>query len=113
MIESYSFGSMTVAGLRCDKDLKIIRGEVVSGWWRKEGHLLQETDLEDLLSAAPQVLVVGTGAYGAMRVDGGLRALLEERRIELIAAPPAGGGAASTGLAAGAGDGAGAFHLTC
>ncbi len=113
MIESYSFGSMTVAGLRCDKDLKIIRGGVVSGWWRKEGHLLQETDLEDLLSAAPQVLVVGTGAYGAMRVDGGLRALLEERRIELIAEPTARAVEAFNRLVSEGRDAAGAFHLTC
>ena len=52
-----------------------------------EGHLLQLPDLDEALAAEPQVLVVGTGESGHMRLDPELVAYLQDKGIELVARP--------------------------
>ncbi|MBW1974651.1 MAG: hypothetical protein JRI45_03650 [Deltaproteobacteria bacterium] len=82
-IEKYSFGSMVIAGKRYDTDLKIIEGKVYPNWWRRESHFLCYEDVVDVVKSAPEVLVVGTGANGLMRIDPQLKDLLSEKGIEL------------------------------
>lgn len=86
MIDDYRFGNIRIEGKSYTNDVKIIDGKVKPNWWRKEGHKLFPEDIEDILEAKPEVLVVGTGAYGAMKVVSQLRELLKEREIELIEA---------------------------
>ncbi len=81
-IDSYSFGRITVDGKNYTNDIKIINGRLVSNWWRKEGHFLQLEDIEDILSAEPEVLIIGTGAAGVMRVDSRLLHEVEKRNIK-------------------------------
>jgi len=88
-IEHYRFGSITVDGQRHTQDLIILPERVIGGWWRKEGHALHPDDLTAVFEAAPEVLVVGTGAYGMMRVTEETRRALEEAGIRLIATPTA------------------------
>jgi hypothetical protein len=89
MIESYNFGSITVDGETYTGDIKIVDGRVVAGWWRLEGHALAPADIEDILDARPDVLVVGTGDPGLMRVLPETEKRLEELGILLIARPTA------------------------
>jgi uncharacterized protein YprB with RNaseH-like and TPR domain len=67
-IESYSFGKITVDGTVHTSDIIILPGRVRPRWWRKEGHNLQEEDLQEVIKAQPTVLVVGTGNVGMMQV---------------------------------------------
>jgi hypothetical protein len=113
MIEKYSFGSMTVLDTTYTKDLKIIQGRVVGDWWRKEGHRLTADDIADILGAKPSVIVVGTGAYGAMQVAKSLRAELAELSIELIAEPSPRAVETFNRLVAEGVAVAAGFHLTC
>lgn len=86
-IEHYRFGAITVGGQRHTRDLIILPEHIVAGWWRKEGHALHPGDLTAVFETAPEVLVVGTGAYGMMRVTEETRRALETAGIRLIAAP--------------------------
>ena len=113
MIEAYSFGSLTVDGKTYGKDLKILRGRVKDNWWRQEGHRVGVGDVEDILKATPNVLVVGMGANGLMRVTDGLKVALGERRIQLIAQPSAEAVKTFNKLLHEGKNIAGAFHLTC
>ena len=88
-IEHYRFGAITVDGQRHTRDLIILPEHIVAGWWRKEGHALHPDDLTAVFEVAPEVLVVGTGAYGMMRVTEETRRALETAGIRLIAAPTA------------------------
>jgi len=88
-IEHYRFGTITVDGQRHTQDLIILPERVIAGWWRKEGHALHPDDLTTVFEAAPEVLIVGTGAYGMMRVTEETRLALEAAGIRLIAAPTA------------------------
>ena len=88
-IDHYRFGAITVGGQRHTRDLIILPERVIVGWWRKEGHALYPDDLTAVLEAAPEVLVVGTGAYGMMRVTEETRWALKAAGIHLVVAPTA------------------------
>lgn len=93
MIEKYEFGILRVDGNDYHRDV-IIYPEGAGGgqrvdasWWRKEGHRLDKTDLDDVTKAKPEVLVVGTGYDGCMKVPEETVAFLKKAGIELYAAP--------------------------
>ncbi|HID09936.1 MAG TPA: hypothetical protein EYP17_01360 [Candidatus Latescibacteria bacterium] len=67
-ITSYSFGRVIVDGNSYTDDLIILPDRVRPNWWREEGHELRPSDLEEVLEARPEVLIVGTGYYGRMQV---------------------------------------------
>jgi hypothetical protein len=86
-IDSYEYGAVIIDGQSYRTDLLIWPGRIKHDWWRLEAHLLQLPDVAEALAAAPQVLVVGTGAYGRMELDPELVSHLRERGIELVARP--------------------------
>lgn len=111
-ITDYSFGRITIDGRTYTSDVILLPDNVHDGWWRKEGHSLSIEDLEEVVSARPEVLVVGTGAYGRMVVPEETRRWLEAQGIEVRIAPTAEATALLNELLVG-GNVAGAFHLTC
>lgn len=86
-IDSYEFGAIVIDGRTYRTDLLIWPGQVKSDWWRSESHLLQTADVFEALAADPQILVVGTGAYGRLAVDQELAAYLKDKEIDLVAQP--------------------------
>jgi len=67
-IESYRFGSILIDGKTYTSDVLIWPEGVDDSWWRRQGHNLCAEDLEGILDKRPDVLIIGTGAYGAMKV---------------------------------------------
>ncbi|SPF40311.1 conserved hypothetical protein [Syntrophobacter sp. SbD1] len=112
-IGNYKFGEIVVDGKRYTGDIKIIDGSVISNWWRAEGHKLASADIEDLLSEAPEVLVVGMGLPGRMRIMGELRERLTATGISLIDEPTPKAVDTFNKLKKSGKKVAGAFHLTC
>jgi hypothetical protein len=86
-IESYHFGDLVVDGRHHHQDLIILPDRVLEGWWRKEGHALHPEDLESVFAAGPDLLVVGQGANGRMRVTPETIRALEVSGIEWVAQP--------------------------
>ena len=86
-IETCRFGHLVVDGQSYDKDVIVLPNRVLPGWWRLEGHVLHPDDLEAVWAAEPEMLVVGQGAYGRMRVPAETRQALQAAGIELIAQP--------------------------
>ena len=84
LIESYSFGRIIIDGQVYTSDIIIYPDKIDSSWWRLKGHLLQIDDLRDILDYKPEVLVVGTGAHGLMKVSDAIKKFLESSGIELI-----------------------------
>jgi len=81
-IDSYSFGKVVIDGRKYSSDCLIIGDYVRPGWRRKRGHLLSDDDLKPVIEAAPEVLVIGCGASGAMRVPDEVVNFLAENGIE-------------------------------
>jgi len=85
MIEKFNFGTITVFGKAYTSDIKIIGGKVVPNWYRGKGHLLEPADIRDILDTNPDVLVVGKGASGMMKISDGLVGYADKNNIRLIA----------------------------
>lgn len=114
MIDSTSFGRISINGRTYDSDLMIFpNGRIRDDWWRKKGHTLQAADVDELLSTSPAVLVVGMGVNGFMKPDEKLKTHLRESGVELIADKnPAAAKAYNQNIEKGRPTAA-CFHLTC
>ena len=114
MIDQYKEGRfMIVEGKRFIQDLKIIDGRVTGNWWRGRGHLLEASDIQDILDTSPSILVVGTGYAGNMRLSRNLSERLADAGIEVVSKRTQKAAEVFNRLAAEGHDVAGAFHLTC
>lgn len=84
MIDSYSFGTLIIDGNKFTKDLIIFSEKINSNWRRKTGHLLSENDIKEILDYKPDILIIGTGANGLMKVDDRLKDKLKALGIEFV-----------------------------
>ena len=112
MIESYSFGHIRIDGSEYRSDVIIYPDRVDSSWWRREGHRLYSEDIAEVLRLEPDVLVVGTGDTGRMKVTDEVREETERRGIELIVSDTHRAVEAYNELA-GEKEVVAALHLTC
>ena len=86
MIESYDFGRIVIDGVVYTSDVIVTGQKVAAGWWRKEGHLLHIADIDRFLEEfLPQVVIIGTGHNGMMRVPQETRQYFQKKGIELVA----------------------------
>ncbi len=83
-IESYSFGKIVINGNAYTSDVIIFSDSVHSPWWRKEGHYLQIVDIEQIIIAKPDILIIGTGHSGTMRVSEKVKRRLAQTGIEYL-----------------------------
>jgi hypothetical protein len=104
---------MKVRGESHRNDLKIIDNKIIGNWWRRKGHALYAQDIDDILYSAAETLVVGTGAYGSMRITEEAEKTIEGRGIKLVAAPTKEAVSIFNNLHSQGKKVAGAFHLTC
>ncbi len=112
-IDSYEFGRIEIDGQAYASDVIILPTGVRSNWRRTEGHALATSDLAAVLAAGPQVLVIGQGAHGQMRVPDETLRQLRQTGIEVICAPTGQAVGIYNKRIAGGGDVAAALHLTC
>jgi len=78
VIEDYSFGRLVVNGETHTRDVIVFPDCVQPSWWRRKGHEVCAGDLQEVLAAAADVVVFGTGAHGLVKV-------LPEARDALVA----------------------------
>ncbi|MFN2590902.1 MAG: FAD-dependent oxidoreductase [Actinomycetota bacterium] len=86
-IDSYRFGHIVIDGQEHTRDVIILPGRVEAGWWRKDGHSLVMEDLDDVVDALPERLVVGTGADARMEPDPDAIRALEAKGIRVEVLP--------------------------
>jgi len=86
MIESYDFGRIVINGKKFGSDVIIFADRIDGNWWRREGHALSVDDLKEIVEARPEVLIVGTGYSGLMKIPPETERYLKSLGIELIAA---------------------------
>lgn len=85
-VDSYRFGYIEIDGSQYENDVIVFPNRVRDNWWRKEGHVLNIEDLDEVFAARPETLVVGQGAYGRMSVPAQTRQAIEDAGIEVISA---------------------------
>jgi hypothetical protein len=115
LIESYDFGVIVIDGKRYTSDVIVFPERVIDDWWRKEGHRLHLDDLKEILEPKqrPEVLLVGTGYYGIMKISPEAENALKSEGIELMVQPTREAFQTFNELLKSGRRVAGAFHLTC
>lgn len=84
MIKEFSFGRIVVDDVTFTSDIKIIDGKVITEWWRKSGHRVDIEDIQDIVDARPDIVVIGKGSPGLMKTSSSVRKHLKNSGIELI-----------------------------
>jgi len=113
MIESYKFGQIIINGKKYNSDLIIFKDNIYDSWWRKEGHNLCIDDIKEIINKKPDILIVGTGYFGLMKVPKELIENIKSSGIKQVIVKKTGNACTEynklykkTNIAA-------AFHLTC
>jgi len=83
-IQAYRFGRIVIDGVVYNRDVIIFPDRVRSNWRRRDGHNLALEDLVEVLEGNPEVVILGRGAFGRMKVSDNIRELITERGIELV-----------------------------
>lgn len=84
MVDSYSFGRIIIDKQSFTSDIILFPDRVYSTWWRKEGHKLCMEDLEEIPFEDYDVLIVGTGFFGVMKVNKDVHTFMKENGVQLI-----------------------------
>jgi hypothetical protein len=85
MIDAYNFGKIVIDGTTFTSDVIIYPDRIEDQWWRKDGHVLLRTDVEAIIKEQPEVLIIGTGKYGVMKVPEQTRRYIESKGIKMFA----------------------------
>ncbi|MFX1565611.1 MAG: Mth938-like domain-containing protein [Promethearchaeota archaeon] len=84
-IEEYEFGKIVINGETYHTDVLVFPDRVRDQWWRRKGHELTIEDLKCVVAARPEVLIVGTGYRGGLRIPNETKRQLESHHVQLIA----------------------------
>ncbi len=112
-IDACAFGHMTVNGKEYDEDLMLFPDHIKDHWWRDEGHVLKISDLQEVIAYRPQLVVIGTGAAGRMKVQPAVRDCLHQNNIMCIEEKTADAAAVFNKKMQEGANVVGVFHLTC
>ena len=84
MIEEYRFGLITINGKTYDYDVEVRWTGEVLRWQRKESHIFDTEDIQRALDQKPEMIILGTGAYGEAKVTEEAQEKIRSQGIELI-----------------------------
>jgi hypothetical protein len=84
-VTNVSWGRLRIEGHGSFKDAKLFPGGAKEWDWRESGTShsagIRPSDVEELLELGAEVLVLGTGMYGRLRIGTDTLRLLEERAV--------------------------------
>jgi len=83
MINSYEFGYIVIDGKYYYSDVIIYPNKIDDHWWRKQGHLLLPEDLEKVINEKPEILIIGTGNSGLMKVPPATLSWIKSKNVEV------------------------------
>jgi hypothetical protein len=113
-IDKYSFGNIRIDGRDYTQDVILLGDEVTVPWWREAGgHVYALRDFEDLVEAAPEVVVLGTGYFGRVQVLDETLTALAEAGSEIVVEKTGGAIEYYNRFVKDGRDVAAALHLTC
>jgi hypothetical protein len=83
MITKYEFGKFTIDGKVYESNIKMLNEKVIT-YHYLEDHKLTLGDLADLVNSRPSYIIIGTGAYGVIKVLPAIKEFIENQKIKLI-----------------------------
>ncbi len=83
MIDNYRFGEFVVDGKTYKSNIILI-GKTVKPARHLPGHELKLDDFTELINSKPEYIIIGTGAYGVMKVPNEIIEFIEKQGIKTI-----------------------------
>jgi hypothetical protein len=112
-IDSYRFGEMIIDGAHFRSDLILFPDKILAHWWRREDHVLCVQDIDAVISFHPELVIIGTGAQGRMKISRETQQALAEKNIMCSASRTDQAAVFFNKAIEHKRRAAGAFHLTC
>jgi polyphosphate kinase 2 (PPK2 family) len=85
MIDQFEFGAIVIDGQTYETDVIISPDGAVKQWKRKDEHVLRPRDVEQVISAEPEAVIIGVGTVGNLAVRPKAEKSLQEAGIEVLA----------------------------
>jgi len=83
-VNNYSFGKININGKVYTHDVIIMPDSIKSNWWRSQSHLLTLRDIQEIIDNKPDILIIGTGKLGLMKVKKEVIDYCKNHKIKLI-----------------------------
>ncbi len=85
MIDRFEFGAIVIDGQTYNSDVTIFPDGAVEQWQHKDEHVLRPKDVDKIISAEPEVVIIGLGSVGNLKVRPKAQKRLQEAGIEVMA----------------------------
>jgi len=83
MIDSYRFGSFVIDGKQYSCNIKLIRDKY-AGTWDHGPHIVKTEHVKDLVRDKPEIIIIGTGASGTLKVPIDVQEYIGSKGIRVI-----------------------------
>jgi len=83
-IDYFRFGLIAISGKKYTSDVIIFPNKVRSNWYRRNAHQLCLEDIAEVITEKPEVLIIGNGTSGLVKVSPGLERIIESQGIKVI-----------------------------
>lgn len=83
MIDSYRFGAFVIDGKEYGCNIRLIRDRY-AGTWDHGPHIVKIEYVKDLVNDKPETIIVGTGAFGTLKVPIDVQEYIGSKGIRLI-----------------------------
>lgn len=93
MIDSIEFGKIVIDGKSYSYDVvidaegRVLKRSDVSQTYYGSHHVICTEEIKQLLKTKPQVIVIGTGQYGACRLEQNVEKICKVENVKLIVEP--------------------------
>ncbi|HOK41917.1 MAG TPA: MTH938/NDUFAF3 family protein [bacterium] len=84
MIKEYNFGKIRINDKEYNYDIEVRSDGKVIKWRRKEGHNLTFDDLQRAVNERAEIIVIGTGCYGVMKISEEVKTKIKNIGIKLL-----------------------------
>lgn len=112
-ITCYQFGRIEIDSREYRADVVVTANGVRDNWRRRQGHNLEAGDLDCVMEVDPEILIIGSGYYGRMKVAQATCSFLESTGMRVEVMRTAAAVARFNELARESVRTAAALHLTC
>jgi len=85
MIDRFEYGTIVIDGQTYASDVIIFPDGAVERWEHKDEHVLRLTDVKKVIEAKPEVVIIGLGTVGNVKMRPKAEKCLQEAGIEVMA----------------------------
>ncbi|MDY7041036.1 MAG: MTH938/NDUFAF3 family protein [Chloroflexota bacterium] len=84
MIDQFEYGTIVIGGQTYDSDVIIFPDGEVERWQPKDEHVLRPKDVNKVIKAKPEAVIIGLGTVGNLKVRSNVEERFQKAGIEVM-----------------------------